>query len=387
MKLYRHTGNIKASLFILGVILVIGLLAYTQKLVAELRTDNREIVRLYAGLIANVVQDDNDVNLDYIFENIIQKVKFPLIQTDTDHFPQMWKNLPESIKSEKQIIKFIKSIDKDNQPIPLTYKDNNIGEITFGYLHYGDSSIVHKLRIWTYIEIIAIGLFIFLGFMGFSFIRNNEKKHIWVGMARETAHQLGTPVSALLGWVDWLKTHPEKSLEIIPEMEADLQRLEQISRRFSSMGLKSDFENLDLSDRIERIVNYLNMRLPSLGKTVELVNDIQPGVMINANGSLLAWSIENIIRNGIDAIEKDDGKISVTLREKKDGIRIRIIDNGKGIPKKDWKNIFRPGFSTKHAGWGLGLSLSIRIVEEIHGGKLQVLNSSKELGTTLEISL
>ena len=387
MKLYRHTGNIKASLFILGVILVIGLLAYTQKLVAELRTDNREIVRLYAGLIANVVQDDNDANLDYIFENIIQKVKFPLIQTDTDHLPQMWKNLPEIVKSEKEIIKFIKSIDKDNQPIPLTYKDNNIGEITFGYLHYGDSSIVHKLRIWTYIEIIAIGLFIFLGFMGFSFIRNNEKKHIWVGMARETAHQLGTPVSALLGWVDWLKTHPEKSLEIIPEMEADLQRLEQISRRFSSMGLKSDFENLDLSDRIERIVTYLNLRLPSLGKTVELVNDIQPGVMINANGSLLAWSIENIIRNGIDAIEKDDGKISVTLREKKDGIRIRIIDNGKGIPKKDWKNIFRPGFSTKHAGWGLGLSLSIRIVEEIHGGKLQVLNSSKELGTTLEISL
>ncbi len=387
MKLYRHTGNIKASLFILGVILVIGLLAYTQKLVAELRTDNREIVSLYAGLIANVVQDDNDANLDYIFENIIQKVKFPLIQTDTDHFPQMWKNLPETIKSEKQIIKFIKSIDEDNQPIPLTYKDNNIGEITFGYLHYGDSSIVHKLRIWTYIEIIAIGLFIFLGFMGFSFIRNNEKKHIWVGMARETAHQLGTPVSALLGWVDWLKTHPEKSLEIIPEMEADLQRLEQISRRFSSMGLKSDFENLDLSDRIERIVNYLNLRLPSLGKTVELVNDIQPGIMINANGSLLAWSIENIIRNGIDAIERDDGKVSVTLREKKDGIKIRIIDNGKGIPKKDWKNIFRPGFSTKHAGWGLGLSLSIRIVEEIHGGKLQVLNSSKELGTTLEISL
>ena len=223
MKLYRHTGNIKASLFILGVILVIGLLAYTQKLVAELRTDNREIVSLYAGLIANVVQDDNDANLDYIFENIIQKVKFPLVQTDTDHFPQMWKNLPETVKSEKEIIKFIKSIDKDNQPIPLTYKDNNISEITFGYLHYGDSSIVHKLRIWTYIEIIAIGLFIFLGFMGFSFIRNNEKKHIWVGMARETAHQLGTPVSALLGWVDWLKTHPEKSPEIIPEMEADLQ--------------------------------------------------------------------------------------------------------------------------------------------------------------------
>ena len=177
MRLYRHTGNIKASLFILGVILVIGLLAYTQKLVAELRNDNREIVRLYAGLIANVVQDDNDLNLDYIFENIIQKVKFPLIQTDTDHFPQMWKNLPENIKTEKEIIKFMRTIDKDNQPIPLNYKDANVGEITIGYLHYGDSRIVHKLKIWSYIEIVAIGLFIFLGFIGFSFIRNNEKKH------------------------------------------------------------------------------------------------------------------------------------------------------------------------------------------------------------------
>ena len=387
MKLYRHAGNIKASLFILGVSLIIGLLVYTQKLVAELRKDNREIVRLYAILIANVVQDNNDANLNFIFENIIQKVKFPLVQSDIDYMPQMWRNLPESIKSERDILKFIQSTDKDNPPIPLTYSDDKIGEITFGFLHYGDSSIVYKLKLWSYIQIVAMGVFIFLGFIGFSFIRNNEKKHIWVGMARETAHQLGTPVSALLGWIDWLKEHPKKSLEIIPEMEVDLKRLEQISRRFSSMGLKSDFEDFDLSIRIERIVNYLNKRLPTLGKTVELVNDIQPRIIINANGSLLAWSIENIIRNGIDAIDRDDGKITVTLRKIEKSIKIRIKDNGKGIPKKDWKNIFRPGFSTKQAGWGLGLSLSIRIIEEIHDGSLQVINSSKEHGTTLEISL
>ena len=245
MRLYRHAGNIKAGLFTLGVILVICLLAYTQILVNELRKDNREIVRLYAGLIANVVKDDNDANLDFIFENIIKKVKFPLIQTDTDHNPQMWKNLPSSIQTDDARIKFMKMADRYNEPIPLTYSDSKVGEITFGYLHYGDSAMVEKLRLWSYIEIIAIGLFIFLGFSGFSFIRNNEKKHIWVGMARETAHQLGTPVSALMGWVDWLKNHPDKTEEIIPEMEADLQRLEQIGRRFSKMGSKSDFEELD----------------------------------------------------------------------------------------------------------------------------------------------
>ena len=387
MNLYRHTGNIKAGLFILGIGLVIGLLAYTQTLIDELRNDNREIVRLYAEIIANTVQDENDANLDFVFENIITKVKFPLIQTDIEHTPQMWKNLPKSINTKKERIRIMRTMDKLNEPIPLIYKNETIDEITFGYLHYGDSSIVQKLQWWTTIEIVSIALFILLGFSGFSFIRNNEKRHIWVGMARETAHQLGTPVSALMGWVDWLKEHPEKTGEIIPEMEADIRRLEQIGRRFSKMGSKPAFEDLDLSERIQRVVDYLAKRMPTLGKKVELVNDIQSGISINANGSLLAWSIENIIRNGIDAIEREDGKVTVSLRKENDEIKIRIQDNGKGIPKKDWRNIFRPGFSTKRAGWGLGLSLSIRIVEEIHRGKLQVIESSPENGTTIEISL
>ncbi|MBT3946382.1 MAG: HAMP domain-containing histidine kinase [Candidatus Marinimicrobia bacterium] len=387
MKIYRHTGNIKAGLFILGITLIIALLTYTQSLVTDLRNDNRQIVRLYAEIIANVVHDDNDANLDFVFENIITKVKFPLIQTDVNHIPQMWKNLPESVNTKTDRIGFMNAMDKLNQSIPLIYKDSSVGEIIFGYLHYGDSSIVQKLQYWTYIEIAAITLFIFLGFTGFSFIRNYEKRHIWVGMARETAHQLGTPVSALMGWVDWLKEHPEKTKEIIPEMEADLMRLEQIGRRFSKMGSKPNMEEFDLSERVERVVNYLMKRMPTLGEKVELINDIQPGISIQANGSLLAWSIENIIRNGIDAIEKKDGWVSVSLRKEKDEIKIQIQDNGKGIPKKDWRNVFRPGFSTKQTGWGLGLSLSSRIVEEIHSGKLQVIESSPENGTVIEIRL
>ena len=387
MNLYKHTGNIKAGLFILGIGLIIGLLAYTQSLVKELRNDNRQVVRMYAEIIAGTVQDDNDANLDFIFDNIIRKVKFPLIQTDTDHNPQMWKNLPESVDTEKKRKSFMRAMDQLNESIPLVYKDSSVGEITFGYLHYGDSSIVQKLQWWTYIEIAAIALFIFLGFSGFTFIRNNEKRHIWVGMARETAHQLGTPVSALMGWVDWLKEHPEKTGEIIPEMEADLQRLEQIGRRFSKMGSKTDFEELDLSERVQRVVDYLAKRMPSLGKKVELINDIQPGIIINANGSLLAWSIENLIRNGIDAIDREDGKVRLSLRKESGEIKIRIQDNGKGIPKKDWRNIFRPGFSTKQTGWGLGLSLSSRIVEDIHHGKIQVIESSPETGTVIEITL
>ncbi|MDC0383802.1 HAMP domain-containing histidine kinase [Candidatus Marinimicrobia bacterium] len=387
MKLYKNAGNIKSGLFILGIIFVILLLGYTQVLVNELRRDNREVVRLYASFIANIVQDENETNLNFIFENVIKKVKFPLIQTDTNDKPQLWKNLPKNIHSDTDRIKFMKLIDKNNSPIPLIYKDANIGDITFGYLHYGDSSIVEKLKSWTYVILFSMGIFIFIGFLGFSFIRNNEKKHIWVGMARETAHQLGTPVSALMGWVDWLKDHPEKSNEILSEIELDLQRLEQISRRFSNMGSKPHFSEFDLSIKVEKIVEYLNKRLPSLGKKVELLNDIDPDIKINGNGSLLAWAIENIIRNGIDAIEREDGQISISLKQVNNIVKIQIHDNGIGIPKKDWKNIFRPGFSTKKTGWGLGLSLSTRIVEDIHNGSLSVASSSMKKGTIIQISL
>tara|TARA_B100000767_G_scaffold274699_1_gene308566 strand:+ start:2336 stop:3499 length:1164 start_codon:yes stop_codon:yes gene_type:complete len=387
MKLYRNAGNIKSGLFILGIILVVLLLGYTQVLINELRKDNREVVRLYASFIANIVQDDNETNLNFIFENIIKKVKFPLIQTDTDDKPQLWKNLPKNIRTETERIRFMNLIDKNNPPISLIYRDESIGDITFGYLHYGDSSIVEKLKLWTYVILFLMGIFIFIGFLGFSFIRNNEKKHIWVGMARETAHQLGTPVSALMGWVDWLKDHPEKSNEILSEIELDLQRLEQISRRFSNMGSKPHFSEFDLSNKVEKIVEYLNKRLPSLGKKVELLNDIDSDIKIVGNGSLLAWAIENIIRNGIDAIEREDGQISISLKQASNIVKIQIHDNGIGIPKKDWKNIFRPGFSTKKTGWGLGLSLSTRIVEDIHNGSLSVASSSLKKGTIIQISL
>jgi hypothetical protein len=387
MKLYKNAGNIKSGLFILGIVFVILLLGYTQVLVNELRRDNREVVRLYASFIANIVQDENETNLNFIFENVIKKVKFPLIQTDTNDKPQLWKNLPKNIHSDTDRIKFMKLIDKNNSPIPLIYRDAIIGDITFGYLHYGDSSIVEKLKSWTYVILFSMGIFIFIGFLGFSFIRNNEKKHIWVGMARETAHQLGTPVSALMGWVDWLKDHPEKSNEILSEIELDLQRLEQISRRFSNMGSKPHFSEFNLSVKVEKIVEYLNKRLPSLGKKVELLNDIDPDIKINGNGSLLAWAIENIIRNGIDAIEREDGQIIISLKQVNNIAKIQIHDNGIGIPKKDWKNIFRPGFSTKKTGWGLGLSLSTRIVEDIHNGSLSVASSSMKKGTIIQISL
>jgi len=387
MKHYRHTGNIKIALFIIGIALVISLLTYTKILINELRSDNRAIVRVYAEIIANAIKDENDKNLDFIFDNIIKKVQFPIIQTDLDHIPQMWKNLPESVNDKTSRDKFLFAMDKINNPIPLLYKVDRSDEIIFGYLHYGDSVLITKLQWWTYIEIFSIGLFILLGFIGFSFIRNNEKRHIWVGMARETAHQLGTPVSALMGWVDLIQDSPDKVSEMIPEIKLDLKRLEQINRRFSNMGSTTELVNTDLSDNLMRVVNYLNRRMPSIGKKVNLINDIESGIFFPANSSLLAWSIENIVINSIDSIDNDMGVVTISLKKTDDKIIIRIKDNGRGIPRKDWRNIFRPGFSTKTTGWGLGLSLSSRIIQDIHKGKIRVVESVQNKGTLIEIIL
>jgi len=384
---YRYVGNIKGFIFLVGVFLVIGLFSYTGFLSRELREDNREVVKLYAEIIAGAVNDDSNSNIDFIFENIIKKVKFPIIQSDTKKNPQLWTNLPKEVNTYEERISFIKSMDVINEPIPLIYFDQESKPITFGFLHYGDSSLIQKIKIWTYVEIISIGLFICIGFVGFSYIRHSEKQNIWIGLSRETAHQLGTPVSALLGWLDYLK-HEKTDLEkILPEIESDIERLQQVNRRFSKMGSKPEVEYFNLSKRISSTLEYLEKRMPSLGGKVILVNNIDTDVKIKANGTLISWAIENLIRNGIDAINKENGKIEVALKQDVHYVKIHITDNGCGIPKKDWKNIFRPGFTTKNSGWGLGLSLCERIINDVHGGKVSVLASSISEGTTFEIAI
>ena len=384
---YRYVGNIKGFIFLVGVFLVIGLFSYTGFLSRELREDNREVVKLYAEIIAGAVNDDSNSNIDFIFENIIKKVKFPIIQSDMEKNPQLWTNLPKEVNNYEERISFIKSMDVINEPIPLVYFDQESEPITFGFLHYGDSSLIQKIKIWTYVEIISIGLFICIGFVGFSYIRHSEKQNIWIGLSRETAHQLGTPVSALLGWLDYLK-HEKTDLEkILPEIESDIDRLQQVNRRFSKMGSKPEVEYFNLSKRISSTLEYLEKRMPSLGGKVILVNKIDPDVKIKANGTLISWAVENLIRNGIDAINKENGKIEVALKQDVHYVKIHITDNGCGIPKKDWKNIFRPGFTTKNLGWGLGLSLCERIINDVHGGKVSVLASSISEGTTFEIAI
>ena len=387
MKIYKHSINIKGGLIFLGVILISSLLMYSQSIVNKLRNDNREIVQLYAEIIAATVKDESDANLSFVFDEIIKKVQFPLIYSDRNHIPIYSKNLPEDL-NQKDLLKHQKTMSAQNKPISLDFVDSNSGKyLHIGFLYYGDSNLIKRLQWLPFLEIGAVAIFIILGFAGFTLIRNSEKRHIWVGMARETAHQLGTPVSALMGWVDIIKNNPQKLDDVLDEMSTDINRLEQIVDRFSKMGSEAKMEEYDLSNVIENVKIYLERRLPSIGKNVQINNQVEEGLLLNGNSILVSWALENIIKNAIDAIDHDKGKIEIKNIKGNNTIYITISDNGRGIPHKDRKNVFRPGFSSKAKGWGMGLSLVKRIIEDIHAGKIEVKESSKTEGTTIQISI
>ena len=387
MKIYKHSINIKGGLIFLGVILISSLLMYSQSIVNKLRNDNREIVQLYAEIIAATVKDESDANLSFVFDEIIKKVQFPLIYSDRNHIPIYSKNLPEDL-NQKDLLKHQKTMSAQNKPISLDFIDSNSGKyLHIGFLYYGDSNLIKRLQWLPFLEIGAVAIFIILGFAGFTLIRNSEKRHIWVGMARETAHQLGTPVSALMGWVDIIKNNPQKLDDVLDEMSTDINRLEQIVDRFSKMGSEAKMEEYDLSNVIENVKIYLERRLPSIGKNVQINNQVEEGLLLNGNSILVSWALENIIKNAIDAIDHDKGKIEIKNIKGNNTIYITISDNGRGIPHKDRKNVFRPGFSSKSKGWGMGLSLVKRIIEDIHAGKIEVKESSKTEGTTIQISI
>jgi len=387
MNSYRNNNNIKVGLFFVGLILIIGLLGYSNSIVNRLRDDNRNIVKLYSEIIAKTVNEDSDTNLNFVFDEIIKKVQFPIIYSDAKNTPIYSRNIL-GIELPDQLKKPMGAMDRQNDPIPISYYDQISGQsIPLGFLHYGDSDLIRKLQWLPYLEIGVVAMFIFIGFMGFNSIRNSEKRNIWVGMARETAHQLGTPVSALMGWVDRIKRHPEESSHVVQEMESDLERLNQIGTRFSKMGSQTVLNSISLKELVNRQTGYLKKRMPSLGKDIELRLTSNEDINIEGNEVLLGWAIENVIRNGIDSIKGELGTVEIKIYSDDNYGIIQLKDNGSGIQKKDWRNIFRPGFSTKERGWGLGLSLVNRIIGEIHGGEIKVIHSEIGVGTTFEISL
>ena len=226
--------------------------------------------------------------------------------------------------------------------------------------------------------------------MGFSNIKKNEQSNIWVGMAKETAHQFGTPISSLMGWLEMLKlnyANPDKVLDISDEIESDVEKLSKITYRFSKIGSIPELKSKPVYEEVKNVTDYFQRRLPQTGKTVDLNIEGDKKVCAELNSELFGWVIENLIKNALDAIDSKKGKIDIIVKDTRSHVEVEVSDNGKGIEIKRRKDVFRPGYSTKRRGWGLGLSLSKRIVEGYHKGKIFVKNSAPGEGTTFKIIL
>ncbi len=392
MRIYRQAGNIKAALFVGGILLVSGLFIYTQSIIDDLRSESRETVALYARLIAKGVTDADDNELDFVFREIIQKVTFPIIHSDADGTPVNWRNVGDDQDVDIDLARqLMAEMDSHNEPIPLSVTvEGEAGseplEFQLGHLHYGDSVLIRRLRMLPYIEIGAVALFIFFGFSGFQVIRKTEKQHIWFGMARETAHQLGTPVSSLMGWVERLKDHPGESTALAADMDADVVRLQEISERFSRMGSVPKMEPVAVGPMLGNLKTYFQRRLPANSK--EIVLHVESGdETAESSPTLLTWALENLIKNAIDSIDRAGGEVVLTAEKVGGEVSIIVKDNGRGISRRDWKNIFRPGYTTKERGWGVGLSMVQRIVEDFLRGKIAIKESEVGKGTSIELRL
>lgn len=390
--------RIKFALIIIGVSIALGTLFYTQNLVIKLQERERQTVQLYASSLEFTANSQNfSGDVTFVFQNIIQKIDFPLILTNNSQPGSDsieiagYKNVSlDSSLSADQIKNILqqKVIELSQVHPAIEVKTPN-GQI-IQKIYYGDSDIITQLRYYPYFQIGFAVIFIFISYLSFSYVKRSEQSNIWVGMSKETAHQLGTPISSLMGWNEILKMNydnPDKVLDTSEEIAGDLNRLNKITKRFSKIGSQPELKDAYPFEIIQRVINYFHRRLPQLGKNVNLILEGDKEVKANLNTELFEWVIENLIKNALDAIENKDGEIKFTISRSKSSIDIEVKDNGKGIEYKNRKEIFRPGFSTKRRGWGLGLSLSKRIIENYHRGKIFVKDSELNVGTTFKITI
>ncbi|MCK6619432.1 MAG: sensor histidine kinase [Calditrichaceae bacterium] len=389
---YRVKGNFKSFLFILAVVITGGFLVYTQQLVAHLQDQSRDFLRFKVKVFEENISNEEITDLNFFFNNVIQTADYPSIYADAQMVPQFWRNIgiPQSNGQQidpdtlAMVARLMEEFEKVNPPIPITYQG-----MILGYYIYGESAIIKKLRWLPVIEIIVVGMFILIGYAGFHSIKKSEERLIWVGMAKETAHQLGTPLSSLMGWVEYLKLSPSQLEKVLPEVRKDLQRLEVITNRFSQIGSLPDLKPENLGEIILETAQYFQSRIPQKNGKVQLFTELDPGISkVNLNRDLFSWVLENLVKNGLDALENEGGTITISSGMLGDAqVFIDVKDTGKGIAGSAKKDLFKPGFSTKKRGWGLGLSLAKRIVEDYHGGKLTLKETQVGTGSTFRIAL
>ncbi|MBC8043565.1 MAG: HAMP domain-containing histidine kinase [Rhizobacter sp.] len=386
------SSYIKGFFIFVAVVAALTLYVYTQITVRDLKDRQARSVTLWQKSLESAAKDKTgSEDLSLILE-VVSNVDFPIIVTDTnmEPLPNFHRNVSmDSVLSDSAKLvllkKIVREMDDANPPVRVSYKG-----LIQQYVHFGDSQLVRFLRLAPFVASGAVAVFVLIAYLSFSYIKRNEESSIWVGMSKETAHQLGTPISSLMGWLELLKSssdNPERQAQIMFEMQADILRLNRVATRFSKIGSKTTVADEDVIALVEYVFNYYRQRIPQMGKNIELKVKESADIIVPINRELMEWVLENITKNAIDAIERGRGSISAEITEDAGFAYIDITDTGKGIEPRNRKDIFRPGFSTKARGWGLGLSLAKRIVEDYHKGKLFIKDTSIGKGTTFRIKL
>ncbi|MCF8359041.1 MAG: HAMP domain-containing histidine kinase [Prolixibacteraceae bacterium] len=383
MDIYYKKRRWKQIIFIVAIIIGIGSLLYTNKLVKEVSEEEHIKVERWADAI-RIIATSNNLNseMTHFLEQIsVTNRTVPIILTGDSGQIYVDKNIEYNENNRKRVLARELEKMKDRQePIVI-----DLGEGVKQYLYYRESSLLVKLRYYPVFQLLVIVLFIVVAYIAFSSARNAEQNLVWIGMAKETAHQLGTPISSLLAWVEILK---EKNTdgEIITELEKDTNRLEKITERFSKIGSAPELFPENIYPVLINSISYLKTRVSKKVEFNYAFNESME-LFVPLSSSLFSWVIENLVRNSIDALENNKGIISFAVFEKGNDVIIDVSDNGKGIAKSKFKTIFQPGFTTKKRGWGLGLSLSKRIIEIYHNGKIFLKSSEPNEATTFRIIL
>lgn len=363
----------------IGLIMVIVSALFSNHLAARLSAEEQKRMEIWAEATRQLIIADDDANLDFLLTIIENNTTIPVYMTDTAGQCIMYRN----VRNVEQIDRRVARLRESQEPIEVRIDDH-----TVQYIYYENSTLLTWLTWFPYINLAVVLVFMAVALLFVFTVQEAEQDRVWAGLSKETAHQLGTPISSLNAWQEILRTtYPNDTM--IPEMEADLKRLTVIADRFSKVGSTPELTPTDLPAVLSDTIDYMRKRTSGRVEITlqNLSNSPQGGPQgVLANPALLSWVVENLLRNAVDAMD-GEGKISVTLSRAGDHVLIDVADTGKGISRRDWHRIFLPGYTTKERGWGMGLSLSKRIIQIYHHGRIFVLRSTPGQGTTFRIEL
>ena len=377
--LTKKINNRWIGFFIIFTIFILTIWS-SNKVVQELKHEEHKRIENYAKALELVSSSEfsDSKTQDFLFKLIEDNKTIPVALVDEKNMIVDTKNIDESItKDSVQLNKYVANMKRSDQIIEIELIGSK------NYIYFKNSKLLNQLQYYPFIIILLVIAFFGFAYWYFKTIRDTEKSYLWAGMAKETAHQIGTPLSSLMGWVELLKLEEIDQTSVI-EIEKDVDRLKHIAERFSKIGSISELKQTDIISTTQQTVNYISQRI-SKRIEVNFKTDVEE-FNINLNASLYSWVIENLMKNAADAMQ-NKGVLDIDIKTKGKFVEISVADTGSGIPTNLQKKIFQPGFTTKKRGWGLGLSLAKRIIEEYHKGKIFVAKSTKETGTEFKILL